>query len=204
VHRLPVAYGLAVLGVASAIMSGHDAGMTELRAVIRVTAFTSAVPFLLVFVASAWHRLRPSPAARWLVAQRRYLGLSVAASHLWHLLAIVGLAASVPAFRANLSPATLVFGGAGFVLLALMAATSTDAAQRALGRGWTWLHTTGLWVLWLDFVFTYVGPAAASPFHAVMTLLFVAALVLRLGVRVVRRRLSVAPDAAPRAGASQA
>jgi sulfoxide reductase heme-binding subunit YedZ len=185
VHRLPVVYGLAVLGLASAIMAGRDAGIVELRAVIRVTAFTSAVPFLLVFVASAWRRVRPSPPTRWLVAQRRYLGLSVAASHFWHLVALIGLARSSAAFRANVSPTTLAFGGAGFVLLALMAATSTDAAQRALGRGWRRLHTVGIWVLWVDFLVTYVGTAPRSPFHAVMTLLFAIAFALRVGVRLV-------------------
>ena len=44
-------------------------------------AFTSAVPFLLAFSASALHRIRASAATRWLMANRRYLGLSVAASH---------------------------------------------------------------------------------------------------------------------------
>jgi methionine sulfoxide reductase heme-binding subunit len=197
VHWLPVAYGVAVLGMSAAILSTPGAGVTELRAVIRLTAFTSAVPFLLVFTASGWHRRRPSAVSRWLLANRRYLGLSVAASHFWHLLAIIGFASASPEFRANLQPLTLVFGGAGFVLLGLMAATSTNAAQRALGRAWGWLHTTGVWVLWLDFVFTYVGPARGSPFHAAMTLVFAGA----LGVRVLRRsaiRLGSRPEATAR------
>jgi sulfoxide reductase heme-binding subunit YedZ len=180
VWRLPIAYGLAVGGVSAAIMSTRDPGMEEIRAVIRATAFTSAVPFLAAFIASALHRLRPWPLGRWLVTNRRYLGLSVAASHLWHLLAIVTLAARSPTFRTDVRPTTLVFGGAGFVLLAAMAATSNDAAQRALGRGWGRLHSVGIHVLWLDFIFTYVGPATVSPFHAVMTLAFATALGLRL------------------------
>jgi DMSO/TMAO reductase YedYZ heme-binding membrane subunit len=191
VHWLPILYGLLVLGVSTAIVTTPEPGLEEVRAVIRATAFTSAVPFLLVYVASAWWRLGPSRVSRWLLANRRYLGLSVAASHLWHLLAIIALATMSPTFRDGLNALTLVFGGSGFVLLALMAATSTDAAQRALGRAWGWLHTVGVHVLWLDFIFTYSGRATVAPFHAVMTLAFAAA----LGVRVAawRSRLGRVP-----------
>src|SRR5215470_17507824 len=169
--RLPIAYGFFVAGLSAAIMTTLEPGPEEVRAMIRVTAFTSAVPFLLVFAASPLHRLRPSPLSRWLLPSRRYLGLSVAASHFWHLVAIVTFL-RLYAGDHPVANTTLVFGGAGFVLLALMAATSTDAAQRALGRGWGILHTTGLYVLWLDFIFTYMGTAAVAPFHAIMTLAF--------------------------------
>jgi DMSO/TMAO reductase YedYZ heme-binding membrane subunit len=187
--RLPIAYLAAVAGICAAIVSTLEPGPEEVRATIRATAFTSAVPFLLVFTASPMHRLRPSAATRWLMANRRYVGLCVAASHFWHLIAIivfVRLYVSEP-----LDPVTLVFGGGGFVLLGLMAATSTDGAQRALGVWWGRLHKTGLYVVWLDFIFTYMGPVMAyfskaaaaswlSPFHVVMTSAFGVAWALRL------------------------
>jgi DMSO/TMAO reductase YedYZ heme-binding membrane subunit len=184
--RLPIAYLVAVGGIAAAIATTRDPGAPEVGAVIRATAFTSAMPFLLLFVASPLHRLRPSPTTRWLMANRRYLGLSVAASHLWHLVGIVVYVrhhASEP-----IAPVVLVFGGSGFVLLGLMAATSNDASQRALGRAWGWLHTIGIWVLWLDFVFTYMGPAAVSPYHFLMTLAFAAAFTTRVVAFFVARR----------------
>src|SRR6185295_14952519 len=78
-------------GADAAIATTPEPGPEEVRAIIRVTAFTSAVPFLLIFTASALHRLRRSAVSRWLMANRRYLGLSVAASHFWHLIAIVVL-----------------------------------------------------------------------------------------------------------------
>src|SRR5215813_922107 len=86
--RLPIAYWLAVAGISAAIVTTPEPGPEEVRAMIRATAFTSAVPFLLAFTASSLHRLRASAATRWLMANRRYLGLSVAASHFWHLVAI--------------------------------------------------------------------------------------------------------------------
>jgi sulfoxide reductase heme-binding subunit YedZ len=176
--RLPIAYGLFVAGVCAAIETTLAPDAEEVRAVIRATAFTSSVPFLLLYVASPLQRLRPSAVSRWLLANRRYLGLSVAASHLWHLLAILTF---VNLYATDPTPTvTLVFGTAGFVLLGLMAATSTDGAQRALGRGWHRLHRLGLHVLWLDFVFTYMGTAMIAPFHTLMTAAYLGAWTLRI------------------------
>lgn len=188
--RLPVVYLVLVGGACAAIVSTRDPGPEEVRAVIRATAFTSALPFLLLFTASSLHRLSPSATTRWLMANRRYLGVSVGASHLWHLFGIVAFVTLY--VTEPLQRLTLVFGGAGFVFLALMVATSTDAAQRALGPWWDRLHKTGVYVLWLDFVFTYMGPVIAffgrapdapawpSPFHVVMTLTFASAWALRI------------------------
>ena len=89
---LPLAYLVFVAGVCAAIATSPDFGPEEVRAAIRATAFTSAVPFLLVFAASSANRLWCTPFTAWLVRERRYLGLSVAASHLWHLVAIVAFA----------------------------------------------------------------------------------------------------------------
>jgi DMSO/TMAO reductase YedYZ heme-binding membrane subunit len=177
--RLPIAYGLFVAGVCAAIVTTRDPGLEELRALIRVTAFTSSIPFLLAFTASALHRLYQHAATRWLMTNRRYLGLSMAASHLWHLLAILAVVRASPSFGGSIPMVTVVFGGLGFALIAAMAATSNDASQRALGAAWGWLHTTGVYVVWLDFTFTYMGTALIAPFHLLMTALFAAAIVLR-------------------------
>jgi DMSO/TMAO reductase YedYZ heme-binding membrane subunit len=75
---------------------------------------------------------------------------------------------------------TLVFGGGGFVLLGLMAATSNDASQRLLGGAWTALHKLGIYVLWIDFIFTYSGTATLAPFQAAMTALFAVAWMTRV------------------------
>jgi DMSO/TMAO reductase YedYZ heme-binding membrane subunit len=178
--NLPIGYLLFVGGLCAAVVTTQDPGPEEVRAVIRATAFTSAVAFLSAFCASALHRLRPSAVTRWLMANRRYLGLSLAASHWWHLLAIIALVRLYSDGSAPIAPVVKIFGSAGFVFLGLMAATSNDAAQRALGRGWGVLHTVGVYVLWLDFIFTYSGTATVAPFHALMTLVFAAAFVLRM------------------------
>jgi methionine sulfoxide reductase heme-binding subunit len=176
---IPLAYLVFVAGLCGAIWSTLEPGPEEVRAAIRVTAFTSAVPFLLVFTASAAHRLRRSAATQWLMANRRYVGLSVAASHFWHLVAIVALVRWYSAGE-PIATETLVFGGGGFVLLGLMAATSNDASQRLLGGAWTALHKLGIYVLWIDFIFTYSGTATLAPFQAAMTALFAVAWMTRV------------------------
>lgn len=186
--RLPITYLLGVLGIVASIATTAEPGPEEVRAVIRATAFTSAVPFLLAFSASALDRLRRSTATRWLVQNRRYLGLSVAASHFWHLIAIIVLARVYGSSGTPIPRLTIIFGGAGFVALGLMAATSNDASQRALGRAWGWLHLVGAYIVWVDFIFTYSGTATVAPFHAVMTIAFALAWVARVMAFFDRRR----------------
>jgi len=185
---LPIAYLLVVGGVCAAIATTPEPGAEEVRAIIRATAFTSAVPFLLLFVAAPWQHLRASTTSRWLMRNRRYLGLSVAASHFWHLIAILVLVREFSSGGVGIQPLTKVFGTAGFVFLAVMAATSTDAAQRGLGRVWGWIHLAGVYVLWIDFIFTYSGTATIAPFHGVMTAAFALAWTLRVVVFMSARR----------------
>jgi hypothetical protein len=147
----------------------------SLRRAIRWTARTSLVLFLAAFLASALRHRRPGACTRWLVQNRRYVGLSFAWSHLLHLLAIVALARWAPQAFADVPGVTLVFGGGGFVVVALLAATSNDAAVAWLGQArWSRLHRAGLYYLWFIFAFTYLGQ---SPLLAAA---LVGALVVRL------------------------
>jgi DMSO/TMAO reductase YedYZ heme-binding membrane subunit len=181
--RLVVAAAVGVTLLVSAILSTPHPGESELRVVIRVTALASAAFFLAAFTASAWQRLRPTPTTRWMLQNRRYLGLSFATSHFAHGLAILALVHRLPGGWAAIPATTRAGGGAGYALIAAMAATSNDRAAAALGRWWHRLHTTGVYVLWFIFTLTYAGPALRSPFHAMLTAALVAALGLRLWTR---------------------
>ncbi len=164
----------------AAVLSTPHPGESELRVVLRVTALVSATFFLAAFTTSAWQRLRPSPTTRWMMRNRRYLGLSFAFSHFVHGLAIVALVRHLQAGWQSVPPATLAGGATGYAFIGAMAATSNDRAVAALGPWWHRLHTTGVYVLWVIFAFTYAGPIAVSPFHALLTAAFVAALGFRL------------------------
>jgi DMSO/TMAO reductase YedYZ heme-binding membrane subunit len=94
----------------------------------------------------------------WLLANRRYVGGALAASHTVHLLAIAVVARLDPTFTR--SAGTLIGGGLAYALLYAMAATSSDSAVARLGRRrWKALHTTGMYYLWLLFVLSYLPRA---------------------------------------------
>ena len=181
--RFVATVAVAIGALCAAVLSTPAPGDEELRAVVRLTALTSTVCFCAAFTASALVRLWPSPTTRWLLANRRYLGLSFAVSHLAHGLAIAALQRRTD-FLGGYDLTTLIGGGLGFVVLAILAATSNDAAVRWLGTAaWKRLHTIGVYYLWVIFVFTYMGPAPKSPYHAAMTLLLALALALRFAAR---------------------
>lgn len=65
-------------GLAAMIPRQLDAGVLEL---VRVTARTSGVWFMLAFAATPLVALRPTSTTKWLLRNRRYLGLAMAVSH---------------------------------------------------------------------------------------------------------------------------
>jgi hypothetical protein len=176
------------------VLALSGTGDDGIRGVIRLTARTSLVLFLLAFTASAVHRLWPRPRIpRWLLANRRYLGLSFAASHGLHLLAIVALAARYPdEFWGHTQTSTIVGGGIGYIFVALMAATSNDASVAWLGpRRWKLLHTVGAYWIWAIFLVSYLGRAATAPANLWPLALVLGAWGLRLAAR--RRRTVAVP-----------
>ncbi len=162
-------------------------GFTEagLHLIIRTTAQTSFLLFLAAFSASALHSQWPAPSTKWLRANRRYVGVSFAVSHTYHLAAIISLAIITKGeAMANTSTVTLVAGAIGYIFLAAMVATSFDQTARRLGaRAWRRLHTTGMYYLWGVFMFSYGGRAAVSLKYLPLALLLIAALALRVIAR---------------------
>lgn len=165
-------------GAVLAIWGPHESG---LRQVIRYSARTSLLLFLLAFVASATHRLWTSAPSKWLLCNRRYVGVSFAVSHGLHGLAIFALAQTVPGSLATLGPLTIGVGALGYVFVLSMAATSFDRTTGWLGLSrWRRLHKTGMYVLWFVFFASYAPSALAG---AGLGILFVGILVGGLGLR---------------------
>jgi len=191
---------LAVGAMCAALFATAGTGEEGLRVVIRATARTSVTLFTLAFVASALSRAWPTAASRWLVANRRYLGVSFAVSHLAHLLAILTLVGwSVRTFENTAGVVTGVAGGIGYLFVAAMAATSFDRTAAWLGpRRWRRLHTTGVYYLWGVFLATFAPRVLTAPaVYAAITFVLVAALGLRLCARTGVARDHV-PDGAAR------
>jgi len=179
-----VAYAaLAIALMIAALLTVGGTGNDGLRLVIRATARTSVVLFLLAFTATALRRRWPTPATRWLLANRRYVGVSFGVSHLAHLLAILALTGwSMRGFFVEAGLTAGILGGIGYLLIAAMVATSFDATAAWLGpRWWRRLHTTGLYYLSGVFLATFAPHAATAPLvYGSFTALLLAAIVLRL------------------------
>jgi methionine sulfoxide reductase heme-binding subunit len=169
----------AIVAALLAVAGTDEAGI---RLVIRATARTSVVLFTAAFVAASLNQAWPGVVSRWMLANRRYLGVSFAVSHLAHLLAIFALAGWSPAraYAAAGLPVVLL-GGTAYLFVLAMVATSFDRTAAWLGpRAWRRLHGTGVWVLWAVFFASFVPRVAGSPVYWPFALLVVAAPVLRV------------------------
>jgi DMSO/TMAO reductase YedYZ heme-binding membrane subunit len=186
-----VGIAAVVVGALTAIVLGlHGTGEDGMRALLRATARTSLALFLLAYLASTLRALVERPFTRWLIRNRRYVGVSFAVSHLVHGIAIVGLsrATAIPP-----DPGTLVAGGLAYTVLAALVATSFDRSAAWLGpRAWNRLHRAGIHYLWFVFAFTFAGTLAqAEGAHRIWAALSTAALagaLLLRGVAWHRRR----------------
>lgn len=171
----------ALCGFALVVLGPGEQGW---RAVIRLTAKTSLALFTAAFIASSVRRLWPTPATKWMLANRRYLGVSFAASHAIHLLGIIVLLRLVPDFA--IAPATVIGGGLAYVFLAAMTATSFDRTAAWLGpRKWHLLHRTGMYYCWFIFFLSYAPRAAIE---SILYLPFVIVLLGSLAVRIAAYR----------------
>jgi hypothetical protein len=163
-------------------------GLNGWSSVVRTSAKTSLLFFLAAFVASSARVFWRTPFTAWLLANRRYVGVSLATSHAIHLLGIVLVVNLSPDFV--LSTVTLIFGGGGYVLLFAMAATSFDGAAAWLGRRrWQILHKTGMYYLWVIFLISYLPRALVeSAWYAPMVALLLAGIAMRFAAYRRQRR----------------
>jgi sulfoxide reductase heme-binding subunit YedZ len=173
---------VALVAMSALVLAAAGTGEDGVRMLIRATARSSAVLFLIAFVARPLRQLWRSEATAFALRNRRYFGVSAALSHAIHAAAIVWLSVSFPAaYQAD--TLTFLFGGLGFVLLFAMAATSSDAAVRVLGRArWNVLHRIGAWYVWFIFAFTFVPDPSRGwdLLHAGFVTAFAAAPLVRL------------------------
>ncbi len=185
-----VGLALAAIGAGLAWVFARDGWSDDgLRAAIRVTARSSFLLFLAAFSASSLATLLPSAATRWQLANRRYLGISFAFSHILHGAAIVTLAVRTGGNSLTAKLVGLIGGGVIYGFILLMLATSFDRTAAWVGpRVWKAVHTTGGYLIFVTFLASYAGKAAQSPVYLPQVVLLLAVLGLRIGRRVRRSR----------------
>jgi DMSO/TMAO reductase YedYZ heme-binding membrane subunit len=182
--RIVAAGGAGALTAVALGLLVHGAGVEGWSAATRWTARWALIPFALVF-ATPGLLPRTRGWLRSLLRNRRGLGLAFALAHFVHagaILAFFAVSGERPA------PIVLLGGGLAYLFILAMALTSTDAAQRALGRGWKHLHRWGLWYVFLIFAQSYAGRLARMGEHAPEGAFGVAVLALALALRLLPRR----------------
>lgn len=120
----------------------------------RYTVRVSFPLFLLTYLARPLTTLWRTDTSRWLLRNRRYLGLSFALAHTIHLAALTSYFIFLDTIP---NAATLLGGGLAYALMFVMAATSNDKSVSLLGRNWTRLHTIGIHFIWFLFTYLYLG-----------------------------------------------
>jgi sulfoxide reductase heme-binding subunit YedZ len=177
----------AVLTLVLIVLSIWIAGMRQfevdgVRMVIRFTARTSLLFFCLAFSAAALARLWPNAWTRWQRRNRRTLGVTFAASHGIHAVAIACFAMMDPAgYAAATSAASYVFGGIGYALIIAMATTSFDRTATAIDpRAWRILHLAGGYYLLFQFMVAFGKRIPDMPLYGLFLIPLLAVIALRL------------------------
>lgn len=176
--------GISTAGIVSmlaAVFAAYGWGGEGLAAAIRWTAKTSFVLFLTAFSASSLRAVMPSPKTRWLLANRRYFGVSFAVSHLFHAAAII---ASIVTSDDASEERTLAGSAPGLIVylfILFMLATSFDRTAAMVGpRVWRTMHTLGGYLVFFSFLSAYGLRALESPWYSGYVILLLAVLGLRI------------------------
>ena len=180
--RLFAVLGLTLTALCIWIASMRQFDVDGVRMVIRFTARTSLLFFCLAFSAAALARLWPNAWTRWQRRNRRYLGVTFAASHGLHAIAIGCFAVMDPAgYAAATSAASYIFGGIGYAFIIAMAATSFDRTAQAIGpRAWRTLHLIGGYYLLFQFTVAFGKRIPDMPLYALFLIPLAIVFALRM------------------------
>lgn len=165
----------------------HGVDEEGMRMAIRATGRTSTIFFVSAFIASSLHKVWQTSLSKWMLKNRRYLGLSMAVSHTYHAVALFRLWFVTNGAAPKIEP----LGTLGYVLLIVLTVTSFKIPASWLGkRGWKILHKTAMHYLWLGLLFEYSLKLYKSNFIALaFVILLVFAIVLRFAAGRIEKKL---------------
>ncbi|NDS33350.1 hypothetical protein, partial [Klebsiella pneumoniae] len=124
----------------------------------------------------------PNAWTHWQRRNRRYLGVTFAASHAIHAVAITAFAMLD---RAGFAPATsavsTIFGGIGYLVIIALTVTSFDRTAALLGtRAWRRLHLIGGYYRLLQFTISFGKRIPEMPLYALFLVPLAAVFALRM------------------------
>jgi methionine sulfoxide reductase heme-binding subunit len=185
----PTPFLYAIVASVSALLLGMSAGQDMLQQalyMVRGTARIGIPLVLIIYTASAAHKLWPNPLTTSLNQGRRSWGLAFALTHTVHLFAIINYL-SLPG-SVDPGPPGII----GYSFIYLMAFSSNTNSIQRLGKWWKRIHTTGTHIIWIYYLVAYSQMLFEPELRAVgMTVLplLLAALAIRIMAWRKTRRL---------------
>lgn len=194
-------FGVLALATSIAIclgLPGTDFHSAHGMEPIILRSVRCALPlFLVAFTASSLVTLWPGRGTRWLLANRRYIGLAFAFAMAWHF-SFVGY--SIWMFGNKLNAKATTLDVIGLIFLLLLTLTSFRWSKRRLSSAaWRRLHKTGVYVIWLlaTEIFAGIVRGGGDRIHDAFLSLLLAAWLLRVAAWMKQRqRYSAVSDAA--------
>ena len=153
------------------------------RFLIRSTAKCSFILFMLAFVASSLHNYFKNSFTKWLLANRRYIGVSFAVSHYLHLVTLILMTLHIDfnVFEDRGVFRTAV-GATAYAFITLMTITSFDKTRNLFGaKNWKRIHTIGGYLLWIIFAKSYLLEMT-NPTRILFAIIAISVLFLRLSI----------------------
>ena len=153
---------------------------------IRLSVQFASPWVFLAFVASPLTQLFPGNLSKWLLRNRRYLGLSFAAGFGWQAVFIGVLLTSHNAYywEELHNDVDLLLRMASYVFLFALTITSFFPVRRKMRpEHWRWLHLVGIWYFWAAIWASYAPMAMSSDaktIDVVYTVIGLVAVVLRI------------------------
>jgi hypothetical protein len=167
-----------------------------LRIALHLTARITFAFFVCVFTGNALRDLWPGRLSLWLSRNRDWFLVAMAASHTFHLAAIIAFFQVVG--WSKLQIVTLLGGGFVYLLFYALAAT---AIMRLRGDGHTFmagspkLEAAALYLIWIIFALAFVPRIVSGwPIYSILAVTALAALVIRIAC-LVRHKRAVAAAA---------
>ncbi|MGB3403352.1 MAG: hypothetical protein WBA77_11750 [Microcoleaceae cyanobacterium] len=124
------------------------------------TGRAGMITFTAAFIASPLYKLFPNSFSRWLLRNRRFMGIAFGFQHLvFHLPAVIWFL-----IIAKAPIDAIISGGLGFLFVIPMLITSFNAPAKYIGaRNWKILHTTGMFYLMFVFIISFYPGISGNP-----------------------------------------
>jgi len=209
--RLPLLNLVAAVVTCGVVMARRDWAFSPkpdgsdpaLAYLLDIIARVSVVYFLLVFYARPLNEVFHNKVTRFMVKNRRYIGLSFAAWFLQHLWILPTW--GYPVFHKFWMAGRLGFATITVLLIVVQTLTSFNRAQRSL-PGWKAIHWISLQANWVWFLAIYIlfWEKRGEPYQLVYVVLFIGGQLLRIVLfsrKLLRDRASGAPLASERQSA---